>query len=110
VQPALATVMALEGALRFPTTFDLLVELGDDVEVGEARVRNIRLAGRSLRQIRLPGNALVMGIRRKGEVIVPHGDTTFRLGDAVMLIGNPSDLKEVRALFESRLGWGMTFS
>jgi Kef-type K+ transport system membrane component KefB/Trk K+ transport system NAD-binding subunit len=110
VQPALATVMALEGALRFPTTFDLLVELGDDVEVGEARVRNIRLVGRSLRQIRLPGNALVMGIRRKGEVIVPHGDTTFRLGDAVMLIGNPSDLKEVRALFESRLGWGMTFS
>ncbi|MBN1255976.1 MAG: cation:proton antiporter [Deltaproteobacteria bacterium] len=110
VQPALATVMALEGALRFPTTFDILVELGDEVEIGEARVRNIRLAGRSLRQIRLPGNALVMGIRRKGEVIVPHGDTTFRLGDAVMLIGNPSDIKEARALFESRLGWGMTFS
>jgi CPA2 family monovalent cation:H+ antiporter-2 len=110
VQPALATVMALEGALRFPTTFDMLVELGDDVEIGEARVRNIRLVGRSLRQIRLPGNALVMGIRRKGEVIVPHGDTTFRLGDAVMLIGNPSDIKEARTLFESRLGWGMTFS
>jgi Kef-type K+ transport system membrane component KefB/Trk K+ transport system NAD-binding subunit len=104
VQPALATAMALEGALRFPTTFDILAEHGDDVEIGEARVRNLRLSGRPLRQVRLPGNALVMGIRRKGEVIVPHGDTTFRLGDVVMLIGSPSDIREAQTLFEVRFG------
>jgi Kef-type K+ transport system membrane component KefB/Trk K+ transport system NAD-binding subunit len=107
VQPALATAMALEGALRFPTTFDILAEHGDDVEIGEARVRNLRMAGRPLRQVRLPGNALVMGIRRKGEVIVPHGDTAFRLGDVVMLIGNPSDIREAQALFEARFGRGL---
>ena len=99
--------MALEGALRFPATFDMLAEHGKDVEIGEARVRNIRVASRPLHHIRLPGNALVMGIRRKGEVIVPHGDTTFRLGDIVMLIGSPSDIREARALLEARLGWGM---
>jgi Kef-type K+ transport system membrane component KefB/Trk K+ transport system NAD-binding subunit len=104
VQPALATAMALEGALRFPTTFDILADHGDDVEIGEARVRNLRLAGRLLRQVRLPGNALVMGIRRKGEVIVPHGDTAFRLGDVVMLIGSPSDIREAQTLFEVRFG------
>jgi CPA2 family monovalent cation:H+ antiporter-2 len=109
VQPALATAMALEGALRFPTAFDILAEHGQDVEIGEARVRNIRVAGRPLRRIRLPGNALVMGIRRKGEVIVPHGDTIFRLGDVVMLIGSPSDIREARALLEVRLGWGISF-
>jgi Kef-type K+ transport system membrane component KefB/Trk K+ transport system NAD-binding subunit len=102
VQPALATAMALEGALRFPATFDMLAEHGDDVEIGEARVRNLRVAGRPLRQVRLPGDALVMGIRRKGEVIVPHGDTGFRLGDVVMLIGSPSDIREAQALFEAR--------
>jgi len=107
VQPALATAMALEGALRFPTTFDMLAEHGKDVKLGEARLRNIRVAGRPLRHIRLPGNALVMGIRRKGEVIVPHGDTTFRLGDEVMLIGSPADIREARALLEARVGWGM---
>jgi CPA2 family monovalent cation:H+ antiporter-2 len=108
VQPALATAMALEGALRFPTTCDMLAEHGDDVEIGEARVRNLRVAGRPLRQVRLPGNALVMGIRRKGEVIVPHGDTAFRLGDVVMLIGSPSDIREAQALFEARFGWGIS--
>jgi Kef-type K+ transport system membrane component KefB/Trk K+ transport system NAD-binding subunit len=107
VQPALATAMALEGALRFPTTFDMLAEQGDDVEIGEARVRNLRVAGRLLRQVRLPGNALVIGIRRKGEVIVPHGDTAFRLGDVVMLIGSPSDIRETQTLFEIRFGRGI---
>jgi CPA2 family monovalent cation:H+ antiporter-2 len=107
VQPALATAMALEGALRFPATFDILAEHGDDVEIGEARVRNLRVAGRPLRQVRLPGNALVMGIRRKGEVVVPHGDTAFRLGDVVMLIGSPSDIREAQTLFEARFGRGI---
>ena len=108
VQPALATAMALEGALRFPATFDILAEHGEDVEIGEARVRNLRVAGRPLRQVRLPGNALVMGIRRKGEVIVPHGDTAFRLGDVVMLIGSPPDIREAQTLFEARFGWGIS--
>jgi Kef-type K+ transport system membrane component KefB/Trk K+ transport system NAD-binding subunit len=110
VQPALAAAMAVEGALRFPTIFDMLGALGEDVEIGEARVRNLRVAGRPLHRVRLPGNALVMGIRRKGEVIVPHGDTTLRLGDVVMFIGSHADSKEVRALLEARLGRGISFS
>jgi Trk K+ transport system NAD-binding subunit len=96
--------------LRFPTTFDMLAEHGEDVEIGEARVRNIRVAGRSLSQVRLPGNALVMGIRRKGEVIVPHGDTNFRLGDVVMLIGSRADIREARDLLEARWGRGISIA
>jgi Trk K+ transport system NAD-binding subunit len=109
VQPALAAAMAVEGALRFPTIFDMLGALGEDVEIGEARVRNLRVVGRPLHRVRLPGNALVMGIRRKGEVIVPHGDTTLRLGDVVMFIGSPADIRAVRALLEARLGRGISF-
>ena len=101
IQPALATAIALEGALRFPTTFDMLADQGDNVEIGEATVRNVHIDGFALRQIRLPGSALVMGIRREGEVIVPHGDTIFRMGDVVMLVGSPQDIKEAKALLEA---------
>jgi len=94
IQPALATAIALEAALRFPAAFDVLAEHGHDVEVGEATIRNVWFDRRPLRDIRFPGNALVMGIRRKGEVIVPHGDTTFRLGDVVMLVGSPEAIKQ----------------
>ena len=65
-------------------------------------MRNARLDGRPLHQIRIPGNALVMSIRRKGEVIVPHGNTTFRLGDVVMLVGGLDDIREARVLLEPR--------
>ncbi|RLC75604.1 MAG: hypothetical protein DRI61_14610 [Chloroflexi bacterium] len=100
IQPALATAIALEGALRFPSAFDMLADHGDNVEIGEAILRNPRLDGLPLRRVQLPGNALVLGIRRKGEVIIPHGDTVLRRGDLVMLVGNPESLKGAKAMLE----------
>jgi Trk K+ transport system NAD-binding subunit len=100
IQPALATAVALEAALRFPATFDVLVQQADNVEVREATLRNASFDEMALRALRLPGNALVIGIRRGGEVIVPHEDTTFRLGDIVMLVGSPNATKEARLLLE----------
>ncbi|NPA91473.1 MAG: hypothetical protein GXO55_08505 [Chloroflexi bacterium] len=94
VQPALATVIALEGALRFPTTFDLLIREDDEVTVGEAVVRNPAFIGIPLRRIRLPGNALILSIRRENVVLVPHGDTTLRQGDRVAIIGSPESVEE----------------
>jgi len=98
VQPAMATVIALEGALRFPTAFDVLVDQGDEVEVGEAILRNKALAGRPLRRLRLPGNALILSIRRNSSVMVPHGDTVLRVGDRLALIGSPESVERARAL------------
>lgn len=98
IQPVLANAIALEGALRFPTIFDFLADHGDDVEIGEAVLNNPQLEGLPLRHIRLPGNSLVIGIRRKGEVIVPHGDTTFFPKDVVMLLGNANNLNQAKIL------------
>jgi Trk K+ transport system NAD-binding subunit len=92
VQPQLALALALEGALHFPTIFDILVDTADGVEVRETRLRNPEVIGELLRNLRLPGNTRVMGLRRKGEVIVPHGDTVFRQNDLVMLMGSPDAL------------------
>lgn len=40
------------------------------------------------KEARLPGNALVVGVRRHGDVIVPHGDTVLHIGDVLTLIGS----------------------
>ncbi len=101
VQPALATVIALEGALRFPTAFDILAHQDDDVEVGEAVVRNRRVVNLPLRRLRLPGNALILSIRRDNVVIVPHGDAVLRRGDRVALIGSPESIVEAIQLLEA---------
>jgi Kef-type K+ transport system membrane component KefB/Trk K+ transport system NAD-binding subunit len=97
VQPALASAMALEGALRFPTMFDVLNHGVGDIEVGETEVYNRVFVNRPLRLLRLPGNALILSIKRDGAVLVPHGDSTLEPGDCVALIGSPDSVRSAIA-------------
>jgi Trk K+ transport system NAD-binding subunit len=104
VQPALATALALEAALRFPATFKMLIDKGDKMEVVDVPLRNPALAGRSLQQVRLPGDALVLGLRRQGDSVVPHGETVLQLGDMLMLVGSPNALREARLWLQGHPG------
>jgi Trk K+ transport system NAD-binding subunit len=99
VQPALATAMALEGALKFPTIFDLLLDQDrENIDVSEVVLGNSTLAGMPLRQLRLPGDVLVLSIQRDESVIVPHGDNILQIGDRIGLIGSPRALEQAVSL------------
>ncbi len=99
VQPALATAMALEGALRFPTIFDLLLDQDqDNIDVSEVTLRNERLSGTALRQLRLPGDVLILSMQRDESVIIPDGDTILHLGDRIGLIGSPGPMSQAIGL------------
>jgi Trk K+ transport system NAD-binding subunit len=100
VQPALATALALEAALHFPAAFGMLLDKRDGVDFIDVPLSNPALHGRALRHVRLSGNALVLGINRHGEVIVPHGETVLRQGDILMLVGNPDSLHEAQQFLE----------
>jgi CPA2 family monovalent cation:H+ antiporter-2 len=97
VQPQLATALALEGALHFPAAFDMLANHTDGVDVREGVFSNPRLDGLPLQRIQLPGDVLVLGLRRGEDVLVPHGDTVLRQGDVLMLVGHPDGLHEAMA-------------
>jgi Trk K+ transport system NAD-binding subunit len=86
--------MALEGALRFPTAFDVLGHVADNVDVGEVVVSNPRFTNKELRHIRLPSSALILSIRRDEAVLIPHGETVLQDGDSVALIGSPQAVME----------------
>jgi Kef-type K+ transport system membrane component KefB/Trk K+ transport system NAD-binding subunit len=95
VQPALATAMALEGALRYPTIFDLLIQKTyEDIDVTEISVTNPSLNNKPLRQCQLPGDVLILSMHRGTSVMVPDGDTVLKIGDRLGLIGSPSALEE----------------
>jgi Kef-type K+ transport system membrane component KefB len=101
VQPALATAMALEGALKFPSIFDLLLDQNpDNIDVSEVALNNSQLSGTALRQIRLPGDVLILSLQRDESVIVPHGDTVLQMGDRIGLIGSPGALSRAIALLQ----------
>jgi Trk K+ transport system NAD-binding subunit len=104
VQPIMATALALEAALRFPEAFNMLLDQTDEVDMLDVPLRNQALMGRPLRYIRLPGDALVLGMRRQGDIVVPHGDTVLQPGDTLMLVGSPDALQQSRQWLEGRQG------
>jgi Kef-type K+ transport system membrane component KefB/Trk K+ transport system NAD-binding subunit len=101
VQPELATAMALEGAIRYPTAFDVLLHQSEGIDVTEVRVTNTRYTGSRLGEIRLPGDALILSLKRDDTVIIPHGDTVLRLHDHLGLIGSPDSLKEASVMLKT---------
>ncbi|MEO5718550.1 MAG: monovalent cation:proton antiporter family protein [Chthoniobacterales bacterium] len=96
VQPAMAVALALEGALHFPSAFGMMMDQGDNVSVVDVPLQNPDFAGRSLRRLKIAGNALVVGVQRDGEVLVPNGGTVLQLRDTLMLVGKPEALREAR--------------
>jgi Trk K+ transport system NAD-binding subunit len=98
VQPELATAMALEGAISYPTAFDVLVHKTEDIDVCEVRVTNTQWIGMRLSDIRLPGDTLILSLQREGSVMIPHGDTILELQDRLGLICSPTCLKEASAI------------
>jgi len=102
VQTHLATALALEGAIHFPATFEMLTDVSYGLELSDGLVLNRALAGKPLKKVTLPGGVLVVGIRRAGEAIVPNGDTQLELDDVLTLVGKPDELKEARYMVEGR--------
>jgi Kef-type K+ transport system membrane component KefB/Trk K+ transport system NAD-binding subunit len=94
VQPQMATVQAIEGALHFPAAFDMLTNHQDGVDVREIELNDRRWKGKRLRDIMLPGDALILGMRRKGEVLIPDGNTRLQTGDLLMLVGHHDALSK----------------
>ena len=100
VQPELATAMALEGAVRYPTAFDVLVHNTKDIDVTEIRITNFRCNGTRLAELGLPGNVIVLSLQRDGAIMIPHGDTVLQIQDRVGLIGLPDSIEEASRLLK----------
>lgn len=51
--------------------------------------------GQRLKDIPLPGEALIALIYRDGELVIPHGKTILKSADELTVIGHPADIKEL---------------
>ncbi len=101
VTPSLSTLFVLEGMVTHPLTFELLARPDADKHMVEVVLRNPSIAGRPLRKVRLPGDALILLVRRDEESIIPHGNTVLQSGDVLTLIGSEEAIREAEALLAS---------
>jgi Kef-type K+ transport system membrane component KefB/Trk K+ transport system NAD-binding subunit len=83
---------------RNPAAYGLLTRTDDDKEVTEVVVSNEDYASKTLRQLTLPGDVLVLAVRRNGELLVPHGNTQLSWGDHVTLAGSLEHIETARQM------------
>ena len=92
---ALLTILA-----RNPATYELLTRTDDNKEILDIIVARRSCIGRKLSQLRLPGDTLVLAVRRNSELLVPHGSTQLEEGDCLTLLGSVDSVRQGRQLFE----------
>ena len=102
MNPALDQAALLVMLARNPATYSLLTRTDDNKEVTEMRVENPTIVGRALRQLELPGDVLVLALRRNGELLVPHGNTRLEQGDYLTLVGTLEWVAQAEVMMGSR--------
>ncbi|HSO28025.1 MAG TPA: cation:proton antiporter, partial [Anaerolineales bacterium] len=81
---------------RNPALYQLLTRSEDGKEVVEVEVHNHQYVLRRLREINLPGDVLILAVRRNGELLVPHGETLIERFDHLTLAGSLDSIEEAR--------------
>lgn len=55
-------------------------------------------AGKAIRDLGLPDECVIAAIIRKGQLIIPHGDTVLQPADEVLMVSHASQLPRLAAL------------
>ncbi len=84
---------------RNPAVYHLLTHVDDDKEVVEIVVDDAWCQGKAIRDLMLPGDVLVLAVRRNGELIIPHGNTQLECGDHLTLAGMVDSVDLARQMF-----------
>ena len=103
------------GRVDDPGFMELWLEAKDEQELKEVLLRDERFLsitvseqsstkefiGRPLREIDIPDDCLVAMIRRRGDILVPRGNTVLEPGDRLTIIGEPDGLESIRKAYRS---------
>ncbi len=85
--PDRAPVLVLEAMARAPLVLEMFSGGVAGAQVMSLHVRSDAAVGRTLAQLGLPPEVLIIGLERDGQRIVPHGATRLQLGDDLTALG-----------------------
>ncbi len=92
-----AVLMAL--VARNPAMYSLLTRTDDDKELEEIEIINPIYFGKRLREVVLPGDILIVALRRSEDLIVPRGDTELLAGDHLTIAGSLNFFEDTKEMF-----------
>jgi Trk K+ transport system NAD-binding subunit len=95
INPSLSPVVELEYLMLFPSVSSLMTDLEDEHDIAEVRLSCPELANQPLSKLELPEGAIIVLVRREGNVIYPHGNTALQIGDRLTLMGSLEAVREL---------------
>jgi len=99
VEPYTSMVNLLDNLVRSPNATSILLGADENQETLDIEIKDKSLHGLQLKFLRLPGDVLILSIKRKDQIIVTHGYTRLRLGDIVTVIGSHQSLEDMSLQF-----------
>jgi len=99
VNPVREQIALLEVLTRNPAIYSILTGMQENKEVLEVDVRSNLCSGVEIRDLSLPGDVLVLALRRNGDVLIPNDGTSIELGDHLTLIGSLECIEAARGIF-----------
>ncbi|MEP2609610.1 MAG: TrkA C-terminal domain-containing protein, partial [Cyclobacteriaceae bacterium] len=100
VDPSTAIVSLLDHFVRSPQATSLLLGMEKGQDSRDIEINNPDIHGLPLRDLRLPGDVIILSIIRGGQTIITHGYTRLRIKDIVTVVGSIKSLDQVQLKFE----------
>jgi Kef-type K+ transport system membrane component KefB/Trk K+ transport system NAD-binding subunit len=94
-RPSLLALMA-----RNPDLFNLLISTREDHEITEIAMLSSQAVGRSLQELGLSADILIIAIKRGEDYLVPRGDTKLEVGDWITVYGETEQVEELKSRLE----------
>ncbi len=101
VDPSTAMVSLLDHFVRSPQATSLLLGMESGQDSRDIEILNPDIHGLTLRDLRLPGDVIILSIIRAGQSIITHGYTRLRLKDIVTVVGSIKSLDAVQFKFDN---------
>jgi Trk K+ transport system NAD-binding subunit/Kef-type K+ transport system membrane component KefB/mannitol/fructose-specific phosphotransferase system IIA component (Ntr-type) len=101
VDPSTAIVNLLDHFVRSPSGASLLMGLHTNQKIIDINVRNPELFGVAIRDLTIPFDTIIMSIRRREQIIIPHGYTTLEAFDLVTVVGSLKNIEQMALHFDT---------
>lgn len=93
---------AFENFILRPTTYNDLVETFENYTVEEIPITNSQIGGMQVKNVPFHDGALLILIKRDKSFFIPHGETYFKMGDILHVLGTPTALEDVISKVQGR--------
>ena len=98
--PQLALAQEVTRLISIPGAIEAVSFSGGKFEMIEVQASEDSLAvKKTIKDLNLPKNVVITTIYRKGEIIIPRGDTEIKPGDKIAIVGKTEDIEKVKNLF-----------